>query len=392
MEFLEVLDTIRAEEASVHRLFGDAGQSASNTRRVMEARVGPTKYKENLLATVDLLEGVYSGRKGLWILKEAMSTSDFPLYLGDVLDRQLLGAYQEFPVIWAEYCKRATVPDFRNVKRFAFDGAEGVLPEVLQGVEYTESTLSETRYPYAVKKYGRRLPFLWELIINDDLGAFRDAMPRFGRAARRSEEKFATELHVGSTGPSGTIYTAGNNNIVETGTLNPPLSLDALRLAVNIIMRQTDTDGEPIMVRKLVLEVGPDLEITAESIANAVQIRLNEAGGSTNSQLVTTNWTQNRIKLVMNPYIPVVATTNGATTWFLHAAAGEGRPAFEMGFLRGHESPEMFQKKSNAMALSGGGEALESFETDSVDYKVRHVFGGVALDPRMTFGSNGSGS
>jgi hypothetical protein len=32
------------------------------------------------------------------------------------------------------------------------------------------------------------------------------------------------------------------------------------------------------------------------------------------------------------------------------------------------------------------------FETDAIHYKVRHVFGGVTLDPIMSVYSNGSGS
>jgi len=35
---------------------------------------------------------------------------------------------------------------------------------------------------------------------------------------------------------------------------------------------------------------------------------------------------------------------------------------------------------------------MGDFETDSIIYKVRHVIGGVAEDPKMTAGSNGSGS
>jgi len=96
---------------------------------------------------------------------------------------------------------------------------------------------------------------------------------------------------------------------------------------------------------------------------------------------------------VVNPYIPVIATTNGKTTWFVHANPNSGRPAMEMGLLRGHEAPELFMKLQNQVRIGGGGGAMDgSFEDDTIAYKVRHVFGGARVSGKSTVGSNGSGS
>jgi hypothetical protein len=35
---------------------------------------------------------------------------------------------------------------------------------------------------------------------------------------------------------------------------------------------------------------------------------------------------------------------------------------------------------------------MESFENDTIDYKVRHVFGGTRVDPKMAVASTGTGS
>ena len=75
------------------------------------------------------------------------------------------------------------------------------------------------------QKYGRIIPLSWETIINDDLGAFQDLPMRLGRAARRTEEKLATNLFVGASGPNATFFAAGNKNVI---TGNPALSMAAV--------------------------------------------------------------------------------------------------------------------------------------------------------------------
>jgi hypothetical protein len=383
MELLEVLESMRAGDASNAALFGDAGTSV---------RMAGEKYQAKLVEAAKLLEDVLQGRKPMYYLKEAMTTSDFPYLFGDILDRQLMANYREWAVSWPNYCARKVVSDFRTVKRFWTTGGEAVLTEVAQGTEYPAAAITDqSPFSYAVKKYGKRLPFTWEAMINDDLGALQDMPARLGRAARRSEEKFATQLHVDATGPHASVYTGGNANVV---TSNPALSISALQTAMTILGNMVDQESEPIVVETVVLEVPPALEVVANNILNAVQLWLdtNASAGTAQQNLVTVNWMRNRMRLTVNPYIPIVASSsNGNTSWFLHAG-GDYAP-FEMGFLRGHESPEIFIKAPNATRVGGGAiNPLDGdFDTDSIEYKVRHVFGGVALNPKWTVGSNGSG-
>ncbi len=393
-ELLEVIESIRAEEASVSKLFGGEGQGM---RAIGTHRRKNPKYLAMLAEAATFLGQIYSGERPFNHFKEAMTTSDFPQLFGDILDRQLLANYREAPYSWSTYCHRAVVSDFRSVKRFRVEGAEGTLPEVAQQEPYTAASLADSEYTYAVKKYGKTLPLSWETLVNDDLDAFRDIPKRFARAGRRSEEKFATQLFVGASGPHASLYTVGNANIV---TSNPVLSIAALQTAMTILSSMLDADGEPIMVESIVLVVPPALEITANNIANATQLELTTAGGTADGatsgsggqRLIAPNWMRNRLRIAVNYYIPLVASSaNGNTSWFLFADPGNGQPALEMGFLRGHEEPEIFMKAPNATRV-GGGNVAEDFDNDSVNYKVRHVFGGGRQTPKMTVGSNGSGS
>lgn len=385
LEFLDLVETFRADEVSRERIFAGEGMG------VRSARKGPT-YARALAEAATLISNVYQGKTPIWRLQEAMTTSDFPLLMGDILDRQILGYYQETPAVYRNFCRIGSVRDFRTVKRFAVDGAEAVLDAVGEQQSYPMAALSETRYSYAVSKYGRRIPFSWEAIVNDDLDALKNIPERFGRAARRSESKFACGLYCGTTGPDSALYSVGNANIV---TSNPVLSISALQTAFTVLAAQTDADGEPIYIDAVELVVPPALQVTAQNILNATELWLNEAGGVSNQQIHTVNWMRERVRLNVDPYIPIVASSShGNTSWFLFAATSVGRPALEVGFLRGHEAPELFMKSPNATRVGGAtADAMNGdFDTDSLEYKIRHVFGGTQMDPKMTVASNGSGS
>lgn len=385
MQFQEVVESIRAEEASVAKLFGGDGQGVRNAKK-------SPQYLAKLGEAASFVADVYQGKRPTWHLKEALGTSDFSNLFGDILDRQLLANYLETPAVYRNFARVSTVPDFRTVKRFTLNGSEAVLPIVPQQAEYPESSVTDGAYSYTVQKYGRRIGFSWEAMIDDDLDALKDIPARFGRAARRSESKFVTGLYIDASGPHASLYTVGNANKV---TSNPVLSTAALQTAMKVLAAQRDADSEPIFIDAMHLVVPPALEITALNILNALQMEVTESGGTSNQKLIAANWMKNRLTLSVDPYIPVVASTaNGDTTWAVFASPSNGRPALEVGFLRGHESPEIFIKAPNTQAAgSGSVDAMNGdFDTDSVTYKVRHVFGGTRMDPKMTVASNGSGS
>lgn len=394
--FLDLIDTMQASEASPNRLFGGEGKSMHKLR---ESRQADPRYQQALMEATRFVADVYTGRKSMDRFREALGTSDFPLLFGDIIDRQLLANYRETPYSYRSWAAVKTVSDFRTVKRFAMNGAEGVLPVVGQQEEYPEVKLSDAAYSYAVKKYGHAIPFSWEAMVNDDLDALKDIPARFGRGARRSEEKFATGLICDVNGPHASFYTTGNKNRIHTengaAANNPALSIAALQDAMMVLSKQVDADGEPIVIESMTLLVPPALRIVAENILNATELWLNLAAAADTQQIHTGNWIKGMVNLQVGWYIPIVASTaHGNTSWWLFADPNTSRPAVEVGFLRGHEEPEVFIKDPNAMRVGGGAVTPMDgdFDTDSLRYKVRHVFGGVREDYKATVASNGSGS
>lgn len=383
MELLELIDNIKAEEAYT---------SLRNEGQRVRSRPGDPRYMQALAEAAQLLADVVKGKRPGYRLQEAMTTDDFPLLFADILDRQMLPAYDDAPVTWPQYVRRGTVPDFRQVERFTMDGAESPLDPVRQLTEYPEASIGEAVYKYKVAKFGRRLPFSWETHVNRELDRFQQLPEKLARAARRTEEKEVAKLYVGVNGPHGNFYTVGNGNIV---TGNPVLGLAGLQTAMTQLLSMKDTEGNPISIEAINLVVGPALSVTADNILNSLQIEMLDQGGSTNQKLIAQNWMRGKVTKIVNPWIPILASTaNGATSWWLFGSPSSGRPALEFGFLRGFESPSLWMKSPNALRVGGGqADAFEGdFDTDAIEYKVRHVLGGTQLDPKGTVASNGSGS
>lgn len=416
-------------------------------------RTAPTdptpKYQERIDEAQRLVDRVLSGDKWAALrFAEAMTMSDFPGYFGDILDRSVLANYMETPYTWRQYCKATTINDFRQAKIFRFDrgasvldgpilpnqyGASGSgLTGLAQVSEYPMRYRTESNYVDQLYKFGARMDFAWETLVNDDLDALKDTPALFGRAARRTEEKRATGLFVSAGGPNSTFYSTANKNVLTNAVLsnlnasdgyglpdNPILSIVSLQAALNVMMNQRDLDGEPISIDAVTLVVPPALKIVAMNILNASQVWMNNQGGTVGisgtgstasatslQRLLADNWAKNIVKLAVNYYLPVVNTSaTGPTAWYLFSDPNNGRPALQQSFLRGRSGPEMFMKASNSIAIGEGqmgpGAGVMpgtgqtnvmdgDFETDSIMYKIRHVIGGTLLDPIMSVASSGA--
>jgi hypothetical protein len=401
-ELMEVIESIQADAASVQRIFGDAGRSV----RSMTGKNNP-EFMRNLVEVAKIVADARRGTpRGEYLLREAMTTSDFPLYFGDIIDRTVLARYQALTPYYPNYTQGRSVKDFRTANIFAFDGAEGQLDVVPEQTEYPAAALSETRYQVSVLKHGRRLPFSWEALINDDFNILDDIPSRFANACRRSEEKDVAKLICDANGPHAAFYTAGNKNqiIIANGSAlaNPVLSIAGIQAGLVVLAKQLDLDGEPIFFDSLELVVPLSLRPTADQIIRTLEYRTVDTGAvlqvpSTNAtpmRVIAGNGIANSLRVSSNPYLATIPTANGNTSWYLFASPSAGaRSALIFAKLRGHEDPETFVKEPNARRVGGGGiNPMDAdFMTDSIEYKVRHTWGTARADPKTTVASNGTG-
>lgn len=365
-------------------LFETDGHNLSPTLR--ERFDTDPEYRQKLVETMQFIDEFRRGRIARARFAETMTTSDFPGLLGGVIDRTLLGGYRPYPTSYQDWCSiYRDAKDFRDLERHFLDLGDGALTKVKQTEEYSYAKLSEDKYSYKVEKFGRKFKFSWESFINDDLSALTTTPSRLGIAAKRTTEKLATSLICDASGPDATFFSDANGN-----KLTLALSSDNLKTAANTMADLSDAGDEPIFNDPAILVVPPALKITAQEIVKTLQAEVKSGDNTT----IKTAGLFGNLKVSVAPYISKIVTagTVGKTSWFLFADPAQlERPAVEIGFLRGHEEPQLFMKAPNA-SMIGGGDASAfggDFDTDSIEFKVRHVTGGKAMDYRGAVGSFG---
>lgn len=324
-----------------------------------------------------------------YLLREAITTADFPGLFGFVIERDIAARYQLAKPNWRMFAKRGTLPNFNVAELHKVQGNDGLLGQVAEKAPYPLLAATNGHYHRQLQKWGAMFDISFEAVINDVLGAFGDIPQRFADAAIYTEGSLATMAVAQAAGPNVLLYgapivdAADAANVTNLGAL--PLSIVNLEATIGLLAGQADSLGRPIGLDAAVLMVPPTLRIRAMQILNsAYQIATTNAGVPLPSANVIS---QLNIQLCVNPLLPVIDTSaNRNFTWYLFADPNV-RPAVQVDFLRGQESPEVCMKASDK-ATTGG--ALMSpysgdFATDNIMYRVRHIVGASRLDPRATY-------
>ena len=364
-----------------------------------QARQRDARYLAKVAEAAQLYERAINHPYGHVILREALRVSDFPTYFGDVLDRMVLARFTEWIPPFQSFMRSGTFRDLtRTSRKTQFRGGSEALDQVGEFGPYPERGTSATHFEWRGAKYGADFRISWETLLADDLGGLRDLPNVLASAARVAEARFATTLYVGSAGPHATLFSVGNGNII---TGNPALSIDSIETGVTHMRTLVDpVTGNPIQNGPAYLVVPPALQIEAMKILGSPNVVYTPMGGATTPQAVpTVNAVASMgITLVVDPFIPVIASSNQNTSWFLFAdpnagPLGPGLAAVEFDRLIGMTAPLLLQKRSDFTTIGGGADPRGPLdEVDSVTYRVVHSFGGGQLIPQGAVASNGSGS
>lgn len=325
------------------------------------------------------------------LVAEAASSSDFPLLLGDTIDRQLAIQFRLLGSGMSVIARRAVLRNFNTVKRGRINGLMGPMQIVEELGEYPQEKLAEGVYSYALKKRGKVVPFSLESYLNDDLGIFDTIPAQLAMSAATTRDRFLTTLFWNSNGPLDAFF--AHSTLGQKGVSNLPLTADNLGTAIAQMTGSGATsgyvvDGSPMVNVPKYLVVCPALQILAMQILESAALAYT---GTSTATLPTLNVLGRfNLTLIVDPWLPLIVTsgTKGQTTWALFS---ETIPAAEIGYLAGHEEPELFIQSSNAIGLGGAASASfnGNFYNDAIAYKMRYIFDGVALDPRGGWASDG---
>lgn len=326
-----------------------------------------------------------------YLMREVITTSDFPNLFGVAIDRQMLALYRNAQADWKSWFKVSTLPNFNTHRRHKVQGNDNFLPEVVEKGEYLVSPMSDAYYSIALKKYGRQFDISWEALINDSMGAFSNIPERFARAVSNSLARSAALTYSSATGPNAGLFGAPITDVdgqlvTNLGVL--PLTIGNLETTLQLMSLQTDVTGNPILVRGVHLVVPPQLEFTARQIlTSATKMWTESAGGAATPYPMSNVVSQYGLQLHVDPWLPIVdATGTDDSTWYVFADPADGA-AVEFATLRGYEDPEICMKASDKVTVGGGALSPFSgdFATDNILYRVRMVYGFDQMDPRFAY-------
>ena len=376
---------------SVEMTTGDATESAASDGFTSFGRRPVGIAAEAIRDASDMLNRALRGnRRAALDVQEAFSTSDFTLAAFAAIDQEMIAQYEELPSEWEQYTAVTTVRDFkpkhlRSVGRGTF-GLDSV-PELteykaMEGLAATDNTIR-------VGKFGNRYAISWEAWINDEaIDEIGDIPGWMSRAAAETEAVVAVSNLVTASGVNTDFFNAGNSN----APTNVPLTLENLDTAIQAVRtRKAQVNGVERVVKApaLRLVVGPSSQTKAERILAIREIRQTTG----NTETVHANYLAGSVTLVVDPALEVVnVSAKAAGTWFLLPDPNGAHPAVYAARLRGHETPEIRVKADTGQRVGGGSIPASdgSFEIDDIQYRVRHIFGGAALDPTFTYVSLGS--
>ena len=352
--------------------------------RRARARANPVMRRAMLDAKA-LLESAWGGDKRATVrLTEAITSSDlFRSAAGEVLDREMLAAYEAAPSQWAKFAKRTTVRSFQPRHLRSVTGAGSALPPVPEHSDYPATGYDVTETTVQVRKFGERFGYTFEANINDDLGELATVPAQWADKARRTEDDaaLATLASLTTGAPNTEFFTSGRANL-GTGTL----TIARLQDALETLTARRDPAGRLLAAPQLQLVTGPALRFTAHQILHASEIRAQEQPGGT-TVIHTT--------VAPNPFPGMVQyqclDNLPGTAWFILPAPATPRPSHWVAFLAGHETPDLRYKADQGHTLTGGPEPADagSFDDDTIYYRVRHIVGAAAGDHLFTYASDG---
>ena len=298
-------------------------------------------------------------------LKEAGSTSDFPLLLANTMHKKLSAKFKGVNSPWRQYTMSGDLNDFRAADRVIMDEAPDLLLVEEEG-PYVGSELGENRYQIQLETRGRTFCIGRRAIINDDLNVLRKQPERFGRSAGRTLAKgIVNQIEGdGNTYDGKSMFHADHSNSGNTVLANSAAGIAAVSAAMTAIEKSTDETGEKMGLTARFLLVPPDLEDVALRIVQGQSfIPVTTAGGTQEVGQAT------RLTVLVDPFF----ASSNTTQWYVVADPADA-PVVEVGFLNGKETPDLLVKKADTVNVAGGDDEW-GYEFDDIFYKVRHDWG-----------------
>ena len=208
------------------------------------------------------------------IRRALMTTSDFPLLLGDAIGRTLREAYAAPPSGIRSLSREITVADFRRQSMIMLDSTNAALEPLGEHGEIKSGSLDESAEGIQAQTFAKMLGITEKALVNNDIGGLTDLGRHFNRQATAFEANFMVDLLESGSGlgpamgDGNPLFDPSHGNVPLSGAVMDESSLSAARLAMR---KQTSMAGGLISVTPAYVVVPPEQETSAEKTLSAIQ-------------------------------------------------------------------------------------------------------------------------
>jgi hypothetical protein len=206
-------------------------------------------------------------------IQAAFSTASLPGILSNIANKELLMGYEDTDTAWTEISDVKSCSDFKTVTSYRLlDNME--YEELGPGGRIKHGVIGEETFTRSVKTYAKMFSLTYQMITDDDLGAFDDIRTRLGKGSLRKLKRIIWTAFLSN---HTTFWTTARTNYIEGATTN--LGTDGVGLAAAVlayrqrksplITGQPETSRVTLGGRPTKLVVPPELETIADQLYTA---------------------------------------------------------------------------------------------------------------------------
>ncbi len=320
-------------------------------------RMNPGSFREGLdafeLAKVSMGERRLSGQN---------SSSDFPIIANTVVNVGVRQRYMERQQDWKRGARRLDQTSFKPTT-YIGPGRFPAFLEVKEGGTYQSGSWTEGSYSLQLKKWGRIVPWTWELQLADDYNMLQLILDDGSNAALRVENRRRKSVLLANLMPDGvTSFFTGTNTSSVTGTP----STTVLKGAMKMLARQTgeggvageiDAAGDYMGLAPRLWYLGVDDMTDAEALLGPNYVPTTAAGAVTP-----------RMRRLADGLIQDEFLDDQAPVFSIITADPSELAAFAYGYLRSEGGPVFEQERG--------------FDVDGLCWKGRNVFEFWLVEPK----------
>jgi len=295
------------------------------------------------------------GGDPMQMLGRAMTTSDFPVLLGNVANLSVMAGWDAAEESWDRWADgTGSVANFQ-LHTMARAGETDDLDEIGEDGEYKYGKLSEQSEQYKVATFGKISRITRQMLINDALGEITQAFANRGEAAARKvgDVAYAVLIANSAMGDNVALFHSDHGNLGTAGVISEITAAEGIKL----MGLQKDIAG------KRRLNLSPRFFIGPKTIEGAAEIFFssNQFAGASTDTTRSNPYAGTRFERVYDSRL------DDASTTAFYFAGPKGKTV-KLFFLNGNRTPFL--------------ETKEGWTIDGVEFKTRIDVGAKAIDWR----------